>query len=159
MQPMGIPPFTDREVDEYLERARQSGRKRAPKILHEPGAEMNRVVNVLLRGTYMQPHCHTQPDAVERIHVMRGELVIVFFDEHGHIDRTTAPLGGGRSEAPASSPSRSSVCGLSQSPPKSLATESTLTRPSAARSIASKATDARRALLVASRMTTRGGRP
>ena len=90
MQPMGIPPFTDREVDEYLERARQSGRKRAPKILHEPGAEMNRVVNVLLRGTYMQPHCHTQPDAVERIHVMRGELVIVFFDEHGHIDRTVA---------------------------------------------------------------------
>ena len=42
------------------------------------------MLNALEPGTYLQPHKHENPDKREVFIVLRGSLVVVFFDESGN---------------------------------------------------------------------------
>lgn len=55
-------------------------------ILHQPGDELNRVVNFVLRGSYMQPHHHYEK--VEDISIMEGTMAVVLFDDKGAVTKT-----------------------------------------------------------------------
>lgn len=84
-----IPDLTDDQIAELLATASASPRRRIARVLHSPGDEFNRVFNVMMHDSYMQPHHHPGPEKIEHIHLIRGEIVIVFFDERGGIDSLT----------------------------------------------------------------------
>jgi cupin fold WbuC family metalloprotein len=44
---------------------------------------INRMLNAFEPGTYIQPHKHETPDKREVFIVLRGSLVVVFFDDFG----------------------------------------------------------------------------
>jgi len=44
---------------------------------------INRMLNAFETGTYIQPHKHENPDKREVFIVLRGSLVVVFFDSSG----------------------------------------------------------------------------
>ena len=69
-----------------LEKARQSPRRRANFNFH-PRLEDNphRFLNVMLEGTYIQPHRHLEPPKAETFLVLEGRAVIFLFDEDGNV--------------------------------------------------------------------------
>ena len=87
---MEIPRLSEEEIKEYLRQAEKSERRRALKILHERGAEINRTVNFMLADTYLQPHNHPPEEGkekIERYKILGGKLAIVFFDDTGKVTR------------------------------------------------------------------------
>lgn len=88
---MEPPHLSPQEIREYIEQARNSPRRRALKILHRPGAELNRTVNFMMQDTYLQPHNHPAEEGkekIERYKILDGKLAIVFFDAKGTVDRS-----------------------------------------------------------------------
>lgn len=87
---MEIPQLSKEEIQKYLAEAEKSERRRALKILHERGADLNRTVNFMMSDTYLQPHNHP-PEAgkekIERYKILGGKLAIVFFDDTGKVTR------------------------------------------------------------------------
>ena len=81
-----IPDLSDLEIKAFFELATSSNRKRYPKILHKNGDKFNRVFNFLIKGTYMQPHLHPGKEKIEHIHIVRGKIAIIFFDDFGNIN-------------------------------------------------------------------------
>jgi cupin fold WbuC family metalloprotein len=72
---------------ELEERASASPRGRFRLCLH--GSVDDRVqemVNVFLKRTYIRPHRHPD-DKAESYHVIRGEMTVFVFDEHGGVER------------------------------------------------------------------------
>lgn len=47
---------------------------------------VQRMVNFMQKGTYIQPHQHPRDFASETILVMQGEMGFVIFDEEGGVD-------------------------------------------------------------------------
>ena len=78
-----VPLLPSEEADACLRQAAASARRRYPKILHNPGDEFNRVVNFIMRDSYMQPHLHPSPEKIENIHVVKGKMAVLFFDDLG----------------------------------------------------------------------------
>jgi cupin fold WbuC family metalloprotein len=81
-------------------RAAASPRRRINHNFHESaGDNPHRFLNVLLRGTYIQPHRHTTPPKAETFLVLEGEAEVILFDDHGAVT-ARHPLGvetpGGR---------------------------------------------------------------
>lgn len=72
-------------IEETREKARHSPRKRAIFKFHQPEDRMQRMINVLLHGTYVQPHQHTDPPKIEHFTVLEGEIACVEFDTQGSI--------------------------------------------------------------------------
>lgn len=88
---MEIPKLSQLEISEYLSSAEKSERRRALKILHEPGAELNRTINFMMSDTYLQPHNHPpepNKEKIERYKILVGKLAIVFFDPAGSITKS-----------------------------------------------------------------------
>lgn len=88
---MEIPQLSKEEIKEYLLQAEKSERRRALKILHERGAELNRTVNFMMSDTYLQPHNHPPEEGkekIERYKILGGKLGIVFFDGAGNVTRS-----------------------------------------------------------------------
>ncbi|HPE34700.1 MAG TPA: WbuC family cupin fold metalloprotein [Bacteroidales bacterium] len=46
---------------------------------------INRMVNAMEPGTYLQPHKHENPDRFEVFLVLRGRFAVITFDEQGNI--------------------------------------------------------------------------
>jgi len=65
--------------------ARISSRQRYPKLLHKPGDEFNHVFNFMLRESYMQPHLHPGEEKIEKIHIVKGKVATIFFDDQGAV--------------------------------------------------------------------------
>ncbi len=86
---MDIPVLTSSEISECLMMAEASPRRRHPKILHEPGAEFNRVFNFNMHDTYMQPHLHPGEEKIEEIHVVQGRIAVIYFDDNGQVSEVT----------------------------------------------------------------------
>lgn len=86
---MVIPMLPGSEISEYLIKAEASPRRRYPKILHEPGAEFNRVFNFNMHDTYMQPHMHPGEEKIEEIYVVQGKIAVIYFDDTGKITNIT----------------------------------------------------------------------
>jgi cupin fold WbuC family metalloprotein len=71
-----------------LEQAAASPRRRMNFNFH-PSLDDNphRFLNVMLCGTYIQPHRHLDPPKAESFLVLEGEAALFIFDEHGSIER------------------------------------------------------------------------
>jgi cupin fold WbuC family metalloprotein len=71
-------------LDDLTLKAKLSPRKRLNHNFHDDLADpINRMLNALEPGTYLQPHKHENPDKREVFIVVRGSLVVVFFDDSG----------------------------------------------------------------------------
>lgn len=72
-------------LDELSQKAQNSSRKRLNYNFHEDLADpINRMLNALEPGTYLQPHKHENPDKREVFVVLRGSLVVFFFADSGN---------------------------------------------------------------------------
>lgn len=83
-----IPELSEHEINEGLVLARASSRRRYPKILHKPGDEFNQVFNFIMRDSYMQPHMHPGSEKIEEISLVKGRVVVMYFDDSGNVVRT-----------------------------------------------------------------------
>lgn len=71
-------------LNEVTERAKNSHRGRMNYNFHDDLADpINRMLNAFEPGTYIQPHKHENPDKREVFIILRGSLVVVFFDNSG----------------------------------------------------------------------------
>lgn len=95
MHSSDIPALSSDDARALLDHAAASTRRRHPKILHAPGDEFNRVFNGMMHDSYMQPHHHPGPEKIERIYLIEGRIVVLFFDERGAIQRTVLLERGG----------------------------------------------------------------
>ncbi|MCF8227481.1 MAG: WbuC family cupin fold metalloprotein [Bacteroidales bacterium] len=67
-------------------RARKSERKRMNHNFHEfPEDTLQRMLNAIEPGTYIQPHKHENPDKREAFFVLRGRIAVVEFDDDGRV--------------------------------------------------------------------------
>ena len=95
MKDEAIPELSEQEINEGISLAASSTRRRHPKLLHRPGAEFNRVFNFMMRDSYMQPHLHPGDEKVEKIYLIQGEIVALFFDNNGVVKQCTLLKKGG----------------------------------------------------------------
>jgi cupin fold WbuC family metalloprotein len=69
-----------------LAEARQSPRRRMNFNFHATLDENpSRLLNVLLRGTYITPHRHADPPKAESFVVLEGRIAILIFDDAGRL--------------------------------------------------------------------------
>lgn len=73
-------------LSELSQKAAILPRKRLNHNFHDDLADpINRMLNAMEPGTYLQPHKHEKPDKREVFIVLRGSLVAVFFDDDGNV--------------------------------------------------------------------------
>jgi cupin fold WbuC family metalloprotein len=66
--------------------AAASPRQRKNYNFHREYADpLQRLLNVIEPGSYIQPHKHEDPDKVEAFVVLRGRLLVLEFDEAGRV--------------------------------------------------------------------------
>lgn len=76
--------ITPKLLDEVASKALNSARLRMNHNFHDDLADpINRMLNAFEPGTYVQPHKHENPDKREVFIILRGSLVVVFFDNDG----------------------------------------------------------------------------
>jgi len=76
---------TEELLIELSQKARSLPRKRLNLNFHDDLADpINRMLNAFEPGTYIQPHRHENPDKREVFIVLRGSLVVAFFDDSGN---------------------------------------------------------------------------
>ena len=84
-----IQAITQALLDELLQLARSSPRKRALKRLHADDWEhAHRMLNALTPGTYVRPHRHADRYKGEGFILLRGKLALLIFDDAGQLDGT-----------------------------------------------------------------------
>jgi len=81
--PISIPSHKD--ISHFFEVANESARRRSHKIMHAQGDYHNAVYNFMLQDSYMMPHLHPGEEKIEHIHVLIGELLMLFFNDSGVI--------------------------------------------------------------------------
>jgi len=73
-------------LDKLSDEAVSSPRKRKNFNFHESLSDpINRMLNALEPGSYVQPHKHENPDKREVFIVLRGRFVLFYFDDEGKI--------------------------------------------------------------------------
>lgn len=78
--------LTPEILERGLAASRESPRKRMLLPMHRGQADLvQRMINFLQPGTYIQPHLHPREHAIETILVMQGELGFLVFDEEGEV--------------------------------------------------------------------------
>ena len=97
-------PNPEGPVFEWTSKLRESGikasvgspRRRMLIPIHRHQEDLvQRMVNILQPGTYIQPHLHPRNWATETILVMEGELGFITFDQSGGVKTThRIPVGG-----------------------------------------------------------------
>jgi cupin fold WbuC family metalloprotein len=67
-------------------KAKTAPRQRMNHNFHQhPEDPLNRMLNAMEPGTYVQPHKHENPDKREAFLILRGAILVVAFDEAGNI--------------------------------------------------------------------------
>lgn len=56
---------------------------------------VQRLINIIQPGSYVQPHLHPRPQAIELVIVLRGRLRVVLFDEKGTVAKRVDLRTGG----------------------------------------------------------------
>jgi cupin fold WbuC family metalloprotein len=75
--------------ERLIERARRSPRRRTNYNFHHSMDENpHRFLNVMLCGTYVTPHRHTDPPKSESFLALRGEIAFFLFDDDGNVTHT-----------------------------------------------------------------------
>ncbi len=77
-------------ITSNLEKALKSDRKRSIFCLHDENDTLQRMVNTCLKGTYVRPHKHENPDKLEIFLMLTGKVAIFIFDDSGKIKETIA---------------------------------------------------------------------
>ncbi|HBN09415.1 MAG TPA: cupin fold metalloprotein, WbuC family [Cyanobacteria bacterium UBA8530] len=72
-------------VTRISQEAQGSPRRRALHRFHRYEEPIQRMVNVLLQGSYVCPHRHKEPDKTEIFILLQGKGVVLTFDEEGKI--------------------------------------------------------------------------
>jgi len=68
------------------DKAKSSARRRMNYNFHETlDATLQRMLNALEPGTYIQPHKHENPDKVESFIVLKGKILVVEFNDEGDV--------------------------------------------------------------------------
>lgn len=97
---METPQLSPEEIEKYLLAAKNSEKHRTLKILHQPGAELNKTINFMLSDTYMHPHNHPKEEGkenIERFLVLDGKIGVLFFTPNGVVEKCVI-LGKGALE-------------------------------------------------------------
>ena len=83
-------------LDELSSQAKTAPRLRKNYNIHRSEAEpCNRLLNGLEPGTYIQPHCHSDPMKDEAMVMVRGKMGLVAFDGNGKVTETVLLAAGG----------------------------------------------------------------
>lgn len=79
--------ITGEMLDELLEIAHNSPRRRTHKELHERGADapIQWFLNVLVPGSYCAPHFHPEEGKWEWFQILRGKIAVLLFDDNGTV--------------------------------------------------------------------------
>jgi cupin fold WbuC family metalloprotein len=73
-------------IGELSSKARQAARKRINYNFHKiPSDTLQRMLNAMQPGTYLQPHKHEKPDKREVFIALTGKFVVIQFREDGSI--------------------------------------------------------------------------
>ncbi len=73
-------------IEVTSQKAKQSPRKRMNYNFHPlPDDRLQRMLNAMEPGTYVQPHKHENPDKVEAFFCLRGRLLVVEYSPDGEI--------------------------------------------------------------------------
>lgn len=73
-------------LSELSQQAAQSPRLRKNLNLHpSDGSRSHRLLNALEPGTYIQPHCHLDPEKDETMIALSGSFGILIFDANGTV--------------------------------------------------------------------------
>lgn len=72
-------------LDELTNKAKSSPRKRAHFLFHEMSDPVQRMVNAMEPGSYIQPHKHQDPDKIEAFVILRGRAACLMFDDQGEV--------------------------------------------------------------------------
>ncbi len=68
------------------EKAKTAPRLRTNHNFHQTAADpLNRMLNAMEPGTYVQPHKHENPDKREAFLLLRGKILVVSFDDVGTV--------------------------------------------------------------------------
>lgn len=86
----------EKMLDQLSVAAKVSPRLRKNLNIHVSETEpCNRLLNGLEPGTYIQPHCHTEPTKDEAMVVMRGKMGLVTFNDKGEVlEKVILEAGG-----------------------------------------------------------------
>lgn len=88
MSEKNITAITDSLLDELLEKAASSPRRRAIHCFHKGDWEhSHRMLNALKVGTYVRPHLHASEYQSEGFILLRGKLALLLFDNEGNVIR------------------------------------------------------------------------
>jgi len=80
-------------LDELLQKARLSPRRRAIRCLHDGDWEhAHRMLNALLPGTYVCPHRHESRFNGEGFILLRGKVAVLIFDDEGNVDHEKSSI-------------------------------------------------------------------
>jgi len=83
---MGLFKITSSFIENITEQASRSARKRMNYNFHKtPDDTLQRMINAMEPGTYVQPHKHENPEKREAFILLKGSFAIVSFDEDGNI--------------------------------------------------------------------------
>jgi len=73
-------------ISDTSKKAKNSPRLRMNFNFHkEDSATLQRMLNAMEPGTYIQPHKHENPDKVEAFFALRGRILVVEFSNEGEI--------------------------------------------------------------------------
>jgi cupin fold WbuC family metalloprotein len=73
-------------LDTLSGKAKAAPRRRTNHNFHQSAADpLNRMLNAMEPGTYVQPHKHENPDKREAFLLLRGKMLVVSFDEAGQV--------------------------------------------------------------------------
>lgn len=76
-------------INQTLEKARSSERKRAIYCFHKQDEILQRMLNCALNETYVRPHKHENSDKLELFTIIKGKAGVLFFDDNGKIKEKT----------------------------------------------------------------------
>lgn len=78
--------ITERMMDDVAAEARQSPRLRMNRNFHGSTDEpVNRLLNVMHRGSYLPVHRHLSPSRTESCVVLRGRVGLTLYDDDGRV--------------------------------------------------------------------------
>lgn len=88
--------FLEQEtLDAGIAASRSNDRKRVMiPIQRSETAPVQRLLNIMQPGSYVQPHLHPRPQAIELAQVLRGSMRVWIFDDAGHVLDTRVCTAG-----------------------------------------------------------------
>jgi cupin fold WbuC family metalloprotein len=72
-------------IQETLEKAKKSPRKRAMYCFHKPEDRLQRMINACLKGTYVAPNKSENPGKLKIFTILKGKAALLYFDDSGKI--------------------------------------------------------------------------